>query len=173
MTEKERVTRNILLLPATGYLREWTEHTFGNPVRFPLRSREHALLRYYIGARPDDVELDSPLAYRRLVKEGRPPLRIMLPVIRMRPFSRYNYLPPEGRKALLRSLRALFDIDLWNGMEPFLYGLSGVVNREIGRWCERRGISVRYEETILRHYRSMQQTYALRGLPVRPKERRA
>lgn len=161
--------QNILFLEITSYLREWVEHTFGNPARFHLRSREHALLRYYLSPPPEGVLPDTRRTLLHLLERGKAPLQIVLPVIRWKPYVRYNYLPKKGRDALRGCLQALFDICLWNDMEPFLYGLPKVVSREIGEWCTRHGISVDNEETVLKHYRSMQRFYAERGIPVRRK----
>lgn len=162
---------NTILLQTSKYLREWAIHTFGNPVRFPLRSREHALLRYYLGLRPKGMEPETERSFMRLTEGGKKPLRIAVPVIRWKPFSRFNYLPEKGRRALRGSLKALFDITLWNEMEPHLYSLPRVIRREIDIWCERHGISPDNAETVLQHFREMQRTYAQHNVPVRRKYR--
>ena len=105
----------------------------------------------------------------RLEKEGKALLHITVPVVRMKPYNRCNYLPPKGRKALRDSLKALFDITLWNEMERHLYSLPAVVRREVDLWCTRHGISPDCAETVLQHYRLMQSAYARHGIPVRRK----
>lgn len=160
---------NTILLQTSKYLKEWTNHTFGNPVRFPLRSREHALLRRHLCERPEGVPPDTRRSRLRLEKEGKALLCITVPVVRMKPYNRCNYLPPKGKKALRDSLKALFDITLWNEMERHLYSLPAVVRREIDLWCTRHGISPDSAETVLQHYRLMQSAYARHGIPVRRK----
>lgn len=167
---REIRTRRMLYLDLTGFLREWAEHTFGSPVHFPLRSREHALLRYYLSQRPSGVPRDSRRTLLSRLQQGNPPLQIALPVLRWKPYPLYDYLPPKGCLALKGSLKALFEIALWNDMEPHLYGLPHVVNREVSAWCTRHGISIDNEAVVLKHYRRMQCYYALVGLPVRPKQ---
>lgn len=158
---------HIIFLQTSKYLREWANHTFGDPVRFPLRSREHALLRYYLRERPEGVAPETRRTFLRLVEAGREPLRIVVPVIRRKPFPQFDYLPPQGAAALKRSLRALFDITLWNEMESHLYSLPRVIRREIDLWCDRHGISPDSAETVLQHFREMQRTYHACGIPVR------
>lgn len=170
-TRSEMRLRHILFLDTAPYLREWAEHTYGNPVQFPLRSREHAILRYYLSPPPEAVVPDTRRALLRLLEQGKAPLQIIIPVIRWKPYARYNYLPRRGRHQLRGCLQALFDINLWNDMEPYLYGLPKVVAQVVGEWCTAHGISVAHEETVLKHYRTMQRFYAEHGIPVRRKVR--
>lgn len=127
---------NILYIPLTGYLAQWAINRFGNPMRFPARSYEHALLATHITKRPHNIAPITPItACPDLVP-------IVVPTIHGRDWCTYNYLPRRGYTKLIESLEWLFRMDIWSSMVGSIG--SSHFSEDLDEWRKSRGISLEH-----------------------------
>ncbi len=86
------------------YEREWCEHHFGRPCRFPAQSNINAVIRHFLRQRPFGAE-DPEL--------GDDSMPIVIPDSRSKRPKEYNWLSDSGRKAIADSINDLFSMHMW------------------------------------------------------------
>jgi len=139
----------LIYLRLSSYLREWLAATLGSPAKFPPHSVENAIIARHIGRLPHGKQPD-------LYEEG--DIAIVVPVIRYKPATEYNYLGRRGRVELADAIDALFCIDMWNNLSPYL--ASGNINGRIDDWCQERGISMDNTEAVRQRFYRLRNNYA-------------
>lgn len=134
------------------YLHQWLTHALGNPVRFPRRSNENAIIKRFI-QKNDGVTPE-------LFRPGVTP--IIIPDSKAKPVVQFNYMGPRGKKAVIEMIEDLFRRNLWNEIHSF--ELTCGINAAIDAWCELHGIDDRYTETIRQKFYRMRKSYNERGV---------
>ena len=139
----------IIYLDLSGYLREWLIHTMGTPVEFPHHSAENAILARRIGRLPRGVRPD-------LYRPDAVP--VVVPSIRYKPSTEWNYLGRRGRVELTDAIDNLFCIDMWQCLSPQIG--SGNLTRCIYEWCCERGITMDNVEAVRQRFYRIRNNYA-------------
>lgn len=149
-------------LPA--YLRQWSIHTMGNPIRFPEQSYENHLLHRYLwrsvrGAQPPSMRCPGDC------------VAVVITDDRCRKPEFYNILSRRGQTAMLRAIESLFRIHLWSECVHLIHG-HGEMNQGIDRWCAAHGIGLEYREAVRQKFYRMRRSYETMGIILGKKHRK-
>lgn len=143
-----------IYLQVESYMGAWLRSTLGNPVRFPKKSSENALLSRIVTTRPDDappeVRTEDSVA-------------IVLPDNAERRPEFYNYLGRRARSKLLNAIDCLFRLHLWSECAP-LIAARGELNKGIDEWCARHGIALDHREAVRQKFYRMRKSYNDHGI---------
>lgn len=143
----------LIYLPLTGYLRQWTLHQLGSPVRFPRASYENAVIARYL----------SPLPTGHAPQVGgEDKVPIVAPTIHGKPPERYNYFGRRGVAALTEAINTLFTIDLWNGLAAYI--TAAQLTARVDDWSKSRGISIDHHDAVRKRFLRLRQSYTQRGV---------
>ncbi len=134
------------------YLSQWFVHEQGGevPVQLVRGSIESKLLELFLKQRPKDM----------LPERGDGKLAIAIPTFRHRPPEVYNYLTPSAKKALLKTLRNRFDLQLFADIHNF--GSIGKLQEDIiYAWMEAHDIEATETNwnSIAKRYQRMRNIY--------------
>lgn len=140
--------RLFVYIRLSGYLREWLIHTMGTPVVFPAHSAENAILARHMSRLPRGAQPN-------LCHEG--DIAIVVPHIRYKPQTEFNYLGRRGQVELVDAIDNLFCIDMWNNLTPHLASKS--INSCIDHWCAQRGISIENIEAVRQRFYRLRKNY--------------
>ena len=143
-----------ILLPLHGYLKEWLYNKFGNPVRFPKYSYQHAILATFL--RPLPKYADNNL----VDKDG---VRIYIPNLENKQWQTYNYLCHEGESKLMESIEYLFRVDL---LELFYTIHQTGIRQRLNDWCKSRDISFDNREAIRQKMYRMHHRYERNNIVI-------
>ena len=142
-------------LHVEAYLKQWLEHSLGDPVRFPSRSYESCLLSRLVSTPPKaGLSADGGDAGG---------VRIVLPDNALRPPEYYHYLSRRSSDTMRAAIDALFRLALWSECAHLL-GQKGNINKGIDRWCAGHGISIDYREGVRQKFYRMRLQYGKRGI---------
>ncbi|MBR7028471.1 MAG: hypothetical protein IKI05_03550 [Bacteroidaceae bacterium] len=144
----------VVYIKVEKYIKQWLEHTLGNPVRFPTHSYENEVLRRHLQKRPANVLL--PLADPDLVA-------IVIPDSSERKPEFYNYLGFRGQRALQSAIDGLFRLALWSDCAPLLHS-KRELNRGIDAWCKQHGIELDYREAVRQKFYRIRKSYRIKGI---------
>lgn len=141
------------------YMHQWITHSLGNPVVFPDRSNENAIIRRFINRQPEGAEVET----------ARPGLTaICIPDSKAKPVQYYNYAGKACKEAVKECIEDLFRRNLWEELSNLDYHPCGI-NKIIYAWCEMHGIDIDYAETIRQKYYRMRKKYAEKGIILKKK----
>lgn len=141
-----------ITIPLAGYLREWLVAQYGDPVRFPSRSFENAILARYLSKRPGRTSL-SP---------GCEVLSIALPKVRGKEADCYRHLSAEGIAALTEAIDVVFRLDMWHSLAAIL--TQDNINERIRLWCKEKGIDDDHVEAVRQKFYRARRDYARHGI---------
>lgn len=152
----------VIYLPLEKYLSQWAVHHLGNPVTFPAKSNENAIIRTYIQKLPDGMlpELDDGTM-----------TAVAIPDSVAKPPERYNYMGRRGKEAVREAIKGLFVRNLWADIDPIAASSVGL-NKLLLAWCEVHGISEDHVETVRQIYYRIRKSYAERGINLRDSSRK-
>ncbi|MCM1333372.1 MAG: hypothetical protein NC248_12280 [Bacteroides sp.] len=139
------------------HLRQWLTSTLGDPVRFPSRSNENAVLRAFTIKTPPGCLPDTN-------REGK--VAIVLPDSTAKPPETYNHLGRKGQDAIREAIRDLFLRSLWSEVSPLQESSVGV-NALIAAWCESKGIDIDSVETVRQCFYRLRRQYARKGINIK------
>ena len=123
----------LIYLRLEPYLHRWLTHSLGNPVTFPAKSNENAIIRRFLQIKPTDAIPDW-------YAEGL--TAICIPDCKAMPVLFYNYCPPKGKAAIIEAIEELFRELLFVS-----YGTKRAdcgLNQMIASWREAHGIDDDY-----------------------------
>ncbi len=120
------------------FIRQWVEHAFGRPVRFPARSPENAFLRRHVRLRPPGAVPDV---------DGDDLTPIVLPKQADRKVEFWNYLTDDDRRELCLMIDGLFTMAWYADLREQL--MRPGINTAVHEWCRKNGISIDYEDTVI------------------------
>ena len=144
------------------YIKEWLEFHYGNPVRFPKRSGENAVLLRALCKPPKHVPPD--------ITRDTSCVEIEIPNDdKVRP-EYFNYLPERGKRKLCRAIDALFRAQLWTECLPFVH--EGGLNEAIIVWCKNNGISLDASEAVRQKFYRMRKAHHLVGVIIGKKHKK-
>lgn len=149
ISKSSHIMRLFIYLELSGYLREWLIHTMGTPVEFPPHSVENAILARNIGRIPHGKRTE-------LYRIDAVP--IVVPTIRYKSPTEWNYLGRRGRVELTDAIDNLFCIDMWQCLSPQLG--SGNITRCIDEWCCKRGITMDNVEAVRQRFYRLRNNYS-------------
>lgn len=144
----------IVYVRVEKYIKDWLEFHLGNPVRFPERSYENALLHSYLCKRPACCPPD---------RGGEGTVAVVVTDCRHRKPEYYNHLSSRGHRAMASAIDSLFRLALWSGIAPLL-GTGAELNRGIDRWCREQGISFDSREAVRQKFYRMRRAYMKKGI---------
>ena len=139
-----------ILIPISGYLRDWVVYQYGEPVRFPARSYENAVLSRYLSKR-------APL--QSSPQDG---VLIELPQVRGKDAVCYCTISAVGISALIEAIDVIFRLDMWHSLASLL--TQGSINDGIRDWCLSRGISDEHVEAVRQKFYRARKEYAKNGI---------
>lgn len=137
------------------YIKQWLEHSLGNPVRFPSRSYESELLRRSLRKRP---RTSSPVAVIDPCS-----VAVVIPDDDYKRPEYYNYLGFHGQRALQSAIDGLFRLSLWSECAPLIHS-SRELNRGIDAWCGAHGIELDCREAVRQKFYRIRQSYRQKGV---------
>ena len=144
------------------YIKEWLEFHYGNPVRFPKRSGENAILLRALSKRPHNVPPD--------ITRDESCVSIEIPNDdKVRP-EYYNYLPTRGKRMICKAIDALFRAQLWTECLPFVQ--QGGLNEAIIVWCRHNGISLDASEAVRQKFYRMRKSHHMAGVIIGKKRKK-
>lgn len=147
----------LVYLKMETFLREWLEWHYGNPVKFPDKSRENAVLRMVTRKRgagePPRLRVDGDAA-------------ITLPESKAHPPAVFHSLSERGEAAVREMVRDLFKRALWNDLAPLEDG-SGGTGALLSAWCENNGIGLDRVDTVRQIYYRMRSAHCKKGVNLR------
>lgn len=152
------VSKFLIYLKLEPYLHQWLVHSLGNPVVFPAKSNENAIIRRFLQTKPMDAMPD-------LYAEGL--TAVCIPDSKAKPVQFYNYCPPKGKAAIVEAIEDLFRINLWEELLPLSYSAERTacgLGQMIASWCEAHGIDDDYTEAVRQKYYRMRKAYAKNGM---------
>ena len=148
----------VLYIPLERYLHEWVTTHLGDPVVFPHKSNENAIIRAFIMKLPDGMAPE--------INDGTM-TAIAIPDSKAKPPAEgYTYMTPKGKEAIREAIKDLFKRHLWNDIDPIVHQNVGV-NTLISAWCEMNGIDLDRAETVRQCYYRMRDSYSKRGINLR------
>ena len=150
----------VIYLDLKPYLKEWLEHSLGNPVEFPPHSNENAVIRTFIqrrpGTEPVETNADGHLT------------AICIPDSKAKPAEYYNYITNSGKQAIIEAIEDRFIQNLWGELSQLTFSTEGKgINTHIAAWCEMHGISLDYVETVRQKYFRTRKAYTVKGIDLR------
>lgn len=152
------MSKFLIYLKLEPYLHQWLTHSLGNPVEFPAKSNENAIIRRFLQTKPNDAMPD-------LYAEGL--TAICIPDSKAKPPQYYNYCGPKAKSAIIEAIEDLFRINLWAELAPASYNVERAecgLNKMIAAWCEMHGIDDDYTETVRQKYYRMRKAYTKNGV---------
>ena len=138
------------------YIVAWLTATLGNPVRFPRRSAENALLTRCVSRRP-------PSAPPEVAPPGA--VAIVLPDNAERRPEFYNYIGKRGRADITAAVDRLFRLHLWSEC-AHLIAHRGELNRGIDEWCAQYDIPLAHREAVRQKFYRMRKEYQSCGIAL-------
>lgn len=149
------MSKFVLYIPLEKYLHEWVTTHLGDPVVFPAKSNENAIIRTFLKKRPDDVGVE---------RNDGTLTAIVIPDSKAKPPAEgYTYMLDRGKEAVREAIKDLFKRHLWNDMCPIVNSNVGV-NTLISAWCEMNGIAIDRVETVRQCYYRMRDSYTKKGI---------
>jgi hypothetical protein len=136
------------------YLKQWLQHALGNPVQFPAKSNENAIIRRFLTKRPEGSEPQT--AQDDLTA-------IVIPDSKAKPPQYYNWVGPSAARAITECIEDLFRRNLWTELDA-LDGHPCGVNKLIVAWCEMHGINEDHSEAVRQKYYRMRKAYTEKGI---------
>ena len=152
------MSKFLIYLHLEPYLHQWLTHSLGNPVEFPAKSNENAVIRRFLQTKPTDALPD-------LYAEGM--TAVCIPDSKAKPVQHYNHCGAKGKKALAEAIEDLFRINLWSELAPLVCREErggGGLNKLIVSWCEAHGISDDHTEAVRQKFYRMRKAYAKYGV---------
>ena len=146
----------LIYIKLEPYLHQWLVHSLGNPVVFPAKSNENAVIRCFLQKLPAGKEPDKFV-------EGM--TAICIPDSKAKPPQYYNYCGANAKAAIVESIEDLFRRNLWAELAPV--GAERIecgLNKMIAAWCEFHGIDDDYVETVRQKYYRMRKAYTEKGV---------
>lgn len=152
------MSKFVIYIPLEKYLHEWATTHLGNPVVFPPKSTENAVLRTFLQKLPDgevpEVNDGSMTAIAIPDSKSKPPAE------------GYTKMTKKGKAALREVIKDLFRRHLWSDINPIINSNVGV-NTLITAWCEMNGIDLDRVETVRQCYYRMRDSYTKKGINLR------
>lgn len=148
----------VIYIPLEKYLHEWVTTHLGDPVVFPPKSNENAVIRTFLQKLPagETPELNNGSM-----------TAIAIPSSKAKPPAEgYTKISPHGKEAIRECIKDLFRRHLWNDINPIINANVGV-NTLIAAWCEMNGISIDRVETVRQCYYRMRDAYTKKGINLR------
>lgn len=151
------MSKFVIYLKLEPYLHQWLVHALGNPVEFPAKSNENAVIRRFLQTRPEDVKPE-------LFVDGL--TAVCIPDSKAKPPQYYNYCGPKAKSAIIESIEDLFRQNLWSELSPSSLADRAEcgLNKMIAAWCEMHGIDDDYTETVRQKYYRMRKAYTKKGV---------
>lgn len=141
------------------YLRQWVQHHFGCPARFPARSVSNAmltsLLRTKKGVLPWQFDNSNKMS-------------VTLPWSKTKHPTTYHYLTKEGERQFAEHLHNLLKLQLWSDLYPMIdptkdeYISHRPILDVIRQWCVDNGVDQDYDYTLKMKWQRMRQAYHFR-----------
>ena len=97
----------LLYVKIPAYEREWCEHHFGSPSKFPPHSNVNAVIRHF---------LRTPPKGDREVERQQNEIALVIPVSRSKKPEYYNYLDKPGKSAVAEAIDDIFTIHMWESL---------------------------------------------------------
>lgn len=149
------------------FVRQWLEFHFGKPVKFPPKSVENSTIRLHVRELP-----------KGMIPEMQQPdeVAICIPESKSKPPSRYFYLGPRAKIALVEVIEDNFRLCLWNELWV-LYkdfkeqGVKIRMESQVRAWCENHGISPDHCATIVQRFYRMKEGYKRKGIDLMSKNK--
>lgn len=135
------------------YLKEWLEHRFGRPVRFPRHSLENFLLSRSTRRAPANA----------LARRPEEDCAISLPDCAIRRPEVYNYLGRRAKAKVVQQIEQLFVISLWTCCAPYITQRTKLTPT-IEAWCKDNGISCSNEEAVRQKFYRIRANYSKHGI---------
>ena len=145
----------VIYLDLPVHIAQWLTHAMGSPVCFPAKSAENAMITRFIQRLPKGADPD-------VAAEGFTP--ICIPWSKAKDPACFNYMGPLGKEALVRSIRELFRINLWNELGAALVEDTRGVNAQVYAWCELHGIDLDHVEPVRQMFYRMRRAYTNSGI---------
>lgn len=130
--------QHLIYVRLKPFLRQWVEHAFGRPVRFPARSPENAFLRHVVRLRPKGTRQETDTT------DLTP---IMLPDQSDHPVRCWNYIADTDKKVLCQMIDDLFTLAWRSDLYPALSRPG--IGETVRRWCRANGIDIDHEGTVI------------------------
>ncbi|MBR4552401.1 MAG: hypothetical protein IKO20_01595 [Bacteroidaceae bacterium] len=146
----------VVHLKVEKYIKQWLEHTLGNPVRFPSRSYESEVLRRALRKQPQDIRTPILLCKADYVA-------IVIPDDDYKRPEYYNYLPVRGQRRLQAAIDGLFRIALWSDCAPLIHSKQEL-NAGIDKWCQQHGIELDYREAVRQKFYRLRKEFRIKGI---------
>lgn len=144
----------LFYLKLEPYLKQWLHNALGNPVRFPAKSNENAIIRRFLTKRPEGAQPQT-------AKEDL--TAIVIPDSKAKPPQTYNWVGPSAASAITECIEDLFRRNLWAELET-LDGHPCGINKLIIAWCELHGIDDDHSEAVRQKYYRMRKAYTEKGI---------
>ena len=150
----------VIYLELKPYLKEWLEHSLGNPVEFPPHSNENAVIRTFIQRRPEAEPIET--------NSSGVLTAIRIPDSKAKPAEYYNYITGSGKQAIVEAIEDRFVQNLWGELSMLTLSTQGKsINTHIAAWCEMHGISLDSVETVRQKYFRVRKAYTEKGIDLR------
>ena len=147
----------IVHVEVPAFLKNWLEHTFGNPVILPPRSYENLLLSKLLQPRPRRA---AHLSHK---KQG---VDVVIPDNRLRKPAVYNYLGPDAQDIFAQALDNLFRLALWSSCAKYIFHQRQTINDTLENWCCANGIDHYSRDTVRKKFYRMRHSYQANGFVV-------
>ena len=145
----------IVYIKVEKYIKQWLEHSLGNPVRFPPHSYENEMLRRSLQKRtwnaPPVLHTDADS------------VAIVIPDTRHRKPEFYNYLGLEAQRQVVSAIDGLFRLALWSDCAPLIHSKQEL-NAGIDNWCKEHGIELDYREAVRQKFYRIRKSYQIKGI---------
>ena len=180
----------VVYIKVPTYLKQWACHAYGSPVVFPAIGNEVAVIRRFMSLPPHavlspiDAESTEEILRAKATRQHRSMesissdeeyehqlwtikpeeyVAVRLPESKSKPSREYCYLGPYARKAVEEMMVDLFKIDLWASLKD-IADRSCRLSTLISAWCEMRGISIDYEDTVRQCFYRIRCQHTKKGL---------
>lgn len=151
----------VTYLKVKPFVAQWMRYHFGNPAVFPVGDAVNLTIRKFLTRLPPDAQPVPP-------EEG--DVAVCIPDSKAKPVVSYNYLTPNGRKAVVEEIESIFMLNMWTELTD-ICGQGYRMITAIRSWCEMHGISIEHDDTLKMRYQRMRKSYLKNGVDLMKKTR--
>jgi hypothetical protein len=140
------MSQNVVFVYLKPFVRQWAEHLFGSPMRFPSRSVGNARLLSVLQKRPSAALPPADQA------PGRESAAVVIPCSRGRLPEYWCHLTPDGRHSVEEWLESVFADTLWSDLHRFTRQRKMSIQDACYEWCRQNGVSFDYADTLRQRF---------------------
>lgn len=157
----EFMSKFVIYLKLQPFVAQWLHHHYGNPVQFQPQSVENATILQFTQKLPQGRFPDT-------AAEGL--TAVCIPDNEKKDPATYNYLGPKGKDAVVDCIERTFKLMMWSELND-MSDIGCSVLGAIDAWCEKHGIDIEYDRTILMRYNRLRNSYVKKGIDLRRRKR--